>query len=631
MARSDWQTISGTTNNNNAFFTGIRWRYRDDLFGTTGYPTDRISSNTDIIEYQPFVGKKSSGYTSNYYNSWLTSNYKYSYNTVSGEEPPAAANTENVSTTYRFDKASVNTNYYLTKGGLTSGNVMNTSSNTTSKIIQVPHCSDGTSKLRLYFYFAGYSGTSFTSATTNGIVTLETIPRANKITVIGVNIGEGTSIIINKTSPSFTTTLSYRAKKEDNTWTSWDNGLIVTKTSTDGAYGWTVPTSLYSLCPNNRTILCEFKGETYNGNTKIGETTTTATFTANIYPTINDITAVTTDTLTTDLTNDNTNKTVIKGVSTLSITVSATAGTGASMASYTIDGVNQTSNTRSITNASSDTYSVSAYDTRGEPPTTQNVQMTFVDYVPLSINATISRNTPTDGKVNISFSGNYFNNAFGEDGEDNTLTIEYRYKESTSNTWEDWVDISNEASISGNTYTATDIEVSNITYTNIYNFEIRATDEVGTKTITGITIPKGEPVYWWDDDGIYVNGSLKINDLNVYASDIYSSNETAVGKWLDNKTIYRKCYTGTTTTITTPGYFVITDNDLRNVSTLIKFDYFIKDGTVFVPIPNVGDRLVSTYVQTSYGGVGFIVHDSNFYSDFSNRDYVIILEYTKSS
>ena len=177
MARSDWQTVTGTTNNNSAFMTGIRWRYRDDLFGQSGYPVDRISSNTDIIEYQPYVGKVNSGYTSRYYSNWLTSYYKYSYNTTSGSEPGSAANQLNVSTTYRFDKATTNTKYYLTKGELGSGNPMNTNSDTTSRIIQVPHCSDGTSKLRLYFYFAGKTpDTSFGYAETNAIVTLETIP-----------------------------------------------------------------------------------------------------------------------------------------------------------------------------------------------------------------------------------------------------------------------------------------------------------------------------------------------------------------------------------------------------------------------------------------------------------------------
>lgn len=178
MARGDWQNVFGNTNNNNVFFTGIRWRYRDDLFGTTGYPADRISSNTDIIEYQPFVGKYQA-YTSMYYSNWLTSYYKYSYNTVSGNDPGVASNQENISTTFRFDCANNNTYYYLTQGNLSSGNPMNTASSMTSRIIQVPHCDDGTSKLRLYFYFAGNSGTSFTYAETNQVVTLETIPRGS--------------------------------------------------------------------------------------------------------------------------------------------------------------------------------------------------------------------------------------------------------------------------------------------------------------------------------------------------------------------------------------------------------------------------------------------------------------------
>ena len=198
MARSDWQTISGTTNNNSYFFTGIRWRYRDDLFGTSGYPASRIASNTDIIEYQPYVGRKVSSATSKYYNAWLTSYYKYSYNSTSGTDPGTASNQLNVSTTYRFDQASNNTNYYLTKGsGLSSNTVMNTNSSTTSRIIQVPHCSDGTSKLKLYFYFAGNNSTGFHYAETNDIVTLETIPRYTTITSFSVSKRNETSLTFN--------------------------------------------------------------------------------------------------------------------------------------------------------------------------------------------------------------------------------------------------------------------------------------------------------------------------------------------------------------------------------------------------------------------------------------------------
>ena len=222
MARGDWNTVNGTTNNNNYFFTGIRWRYRDDLFGTTGYPTSRISSNTDIIEYQPFVGKKNSSVTSRYYNNWLTSYYKYSYNTSSGSDPASASNQLNVSTTYRFDQASTNSTYYLTKGsGLSSATVMNTSSSNTTRIIQVPHCSDGTSKVRLYFYFAGNSATAFTKAETDAVITLDTIPRYTSITSFTVSKRNETSFTFNWGTAD---TIDYVWYSTDNgsNWTGYD-------------------------------------------------------------------------------------------------------------------------------------------------------------------------------------------------------------------------------------------------------------------------------------------------------------------------------------------------------------------------------------------------------------------------
>lgn len=220
MARGDWNTVNGSTNNNSYFFTGIRWRYRDDLFGTSGYPSDRISSNTDIIEYQPFIGKKTS-VTSRYYVNWLTSYYKYSYNSTSGTDPASASNQLNVSTTFRFDQASTNSTYYLTHGSLSSGNVMNTSSTTTSRVIQVPHCSDGTSKLRLYFYFAGNSGTAFTYAETNAIITLETIPRQTSISSFTVSKRNETSFTFNWQTADTIDYLYYSTDNGSN-WAGYD-------------------------------------------------------------------------------------------------------------------------------------------------------------------------------------------------------------------------------------------------------------------------------------------------------------------------------------------------------------------------------------------------------------------------
>lgn len=499
MARADWQTISGTTNNNSAFFTGIRWRYRDDLFGTGEYPSDRVSSNTDIIEYQPFVGKKSSAYTSNYYSNWLSSNYKYSYNTTSGNDPDAASNQLNVSTTFRFDKASVNSTYYLTQGSLSAGNVMNVSSSNTSRIIEVPHCTDGTSKLRLYFYFAGNSNTSFRYAETNGIVTLETIPRASSITVNDANIGSSTNIVINKATASFTTTLEYST--DNSTWNT-----IVTKTNNQ-VYGWTVPTSFYSLIPNAKTITCYFRATTYSGDTNVGVKTTQAIFTATGNPVINSSSATDTNSTTVALTGNNAN--MVKYASNVQISVNVSGQNSASISSVTVNGNNVTISgtnpkTGSITfvAASTNSFEIKVTDSRGYQ-TTSTHTMTMVDYIPLSINATIKRNQPTDEKVNINFSGYYYNGSFG--AESNTLVVQYRYKESTSSSWGNWTNVT--ATASGNTYSGS-TQLSNIDYTKQYDFEIQAIDEIQPKSIVGIRVSKGTPVYWWDNDQFNINGKL---------------------------------------------------------------------------------------------------------------------------
>lgn len=499
MARSDWQTISGSTNNNNAFFTGIRWRYRDDLFGTTGYPTDRVSSNTDIIEYQPYVGKKSSSYTSRYYSAWLSSNYKYSYNTASGSNPGSASNQLDIQTTFRFDQASTNATYYLTQGSLSSENVMNTSSDNTTRIIQVPHCSDGTSKLRLYFYFAGNSGTSFTYAETEGIVTLETIPRASEIGVLDANIGASTNITINKLNNAFTTSLYYKAAGQ-NDWT-----LIVDKTNLY-VYPWTVPTSFYALIPNSPTIACEFKAETYNGTTKIGEKTTTATFTATGSPLINDIILTDTNSTTVALTGDNT--TMIRNASNVRVQVEVQAQNSASITSVKVNGSTATLNngvaTITFNKATTNIFEIKVTDSRGYI-TEDSKEMACINYIPLTLDADAERNTSTDGNVNISVSGNYFNGSLGNTA--NTLTVQYRFKESTASSYGSWTSMS--PTITNNGYSQT-LQVSGFDYQKQYDIQVRAVDKINTVPVTGIQIKKGIPIVWWNGEKFVVTGDLEV-------------------------------------------------------------------------------------------------------------------------
>lgn len=433
------------------------------------------------------------------------------------------------------NKSIITANMYLkSSGGLSIGTRNNTTTidgtvkNYTSETISrgsgfnvlvgtvsqdVSHNSDGMKTFSMSSVFniqATLGGTYYANITANsGNIELPTIPRASSITVNDANIGSATNIVINKTSSNFTTTLWYKASGQ-NSWTK-----IVDKTSNQ-VYGWTVPTSFYSMIPNSKTITCQFKAETYNGDTLLGTSDiVTATFTATGNPTINSFTAVDINEVTIDLTGDNTK--MIKGVSTIRATVSASAQNSANISSIKVNGITAVNNKVDFNNAPTNSFEVIVTDTRGYS-TSQTITMPMVNYVPLTLNPTIVRDTPTNEKINISFSGNYYNDSFG--AQNNTLTVQYRYKESASSTWGSWTTISNTKN--GNTYSGS-TQLSNMDYQKVYNFEMRATDKIGTKPVNGITVPKGEPVYWWNEDEFHVIKKL-LADSYLRADSYVSPN-----------------------------------------------------------------------------------------------------------
>lgn len=368
----------------------------------------------------------------------------------------------------------------------------------------IPHNNDGTKSIDFSFSVTDSTGQSYTSgsASASGSLTLTTIPRASSITVNDANISSATNIVINKTSSSFTTTLYYKASGQ-NSWTK-----IVDKTSNQ-VYGWIVPTSFYSLIPNSKTIQCQFYAETYNGSTLVGTSSTvTATFTATGNPVINSSSAVDINNTTIALTGSNSK--MIRYASNVQVSVSASGQNSASISSIRINGTTASNGVVTFNSASTNSFEIVVTDSRGYT-TSRTLTMTMVNYIPLTIDATITRNQPTDGIVKVSYSGNYFKDTFGS--ESNTLTVQYRSREKNG-TWGSWTNLSPAISSSSNTYSQT-TTISGYNYQKQYEFEIRAIDKIQTKNITGINVSKGQPIYWWDENGLYVNGTLKTNDVDI--------------------------------------------------------------------------------------------------------------------
>lgn len=354
---------------------------------------------------------------------------------------------------------------------------------------------------------------SNTQPSASTTVTMSTIPRASSISVADANIGSSTNITINKASSAFTTTLWYKAQGQNN-WTK-----IVDKTSLQ-VYGWTVPTSFYSIIPNSKTMTCQFYADTYSGTTLIGSSSTiTATFTATGNPTISSFTLVDTNSTTTALTGDSSK--MVRYASNVKATVSASGQNSASVSSIKINGTTASSGVVNFNSASTNSYQAVVTDSRGYT-TSQTKTMTMVNYVSLTLSATIVRNQPTDGKVKISYSGNYFNSSFGS--QSNTLSVQYRSR-IKNGTWSSWTNLS--PTKSGNTYSQSNYQISGYEYTNQYEFQIRAIDKINTVTITGINVSKGQPIYWWNDDSFNVNGLLQYGSAgrSDYAGGGYTYDE----------------------------------------------------------------------------------------------------------
>jgi hypothetical protein len=104
-----------------------------------------------------------------------------------------------------------------------------------------------------------------------------------------------------------------------------------------------------------------------------------------------------------------------------------------------------------------------------------------------------------DGDMTVKCSGNYYNDTFGYTSAAvaNTLTVQYRYKEQSSNAgYSGWVNMT--VSIKNNTYTA-QADISGLDYQKAYIFQCRAIDKLTTISSAETTI-KSLPIFHWGEN-----------------------------------------------------------------------------------------------------------------------------------
>lgn len=313
----------------------------------------------------------------------------------------------------------------------------------------------------------------------------------------------------------------------------------ISPTDVPATISWTIPTSFYNEIPDTTSKTGKLISYYTLGNKTVNST---STFIAKIpdgdVPTIT-ASVVTTDSLSSQLSGNT--STIINGVSNVKVTMSATPTQGSTI-------VNQyfyyqrnyypmaIQNTKTLTGGYDGVFDFGAIDTRSRKGT-KRITLTAIDYRRPTI-AIDDVSISTSGVATINITGTWFNGSFGATA--NTLTVQYRYKSSSSSSWGSWTTISNVTKNSDGTYSAT-VTKSGLTYTDTYNFEARVTDKINTvssKEYTG----KSLPVFDWSKDDFNFNVPVSIlsptNSNNPttkkYVDDLTDVISTAVQDNTDN-------------------------------------------------------------------------------------------------
>ena len=343
---------------------------------------------------------------------------------------------------------------------------------------------------------------------------------ASSVGVTNADIGSVSTITVMKYDSSYVHSLQYSFGSLSGYITNTGE-IVETETKFSATnIAFTIPTSFYAQIPNAKTGKCIITCRTYSSvasTSLLGEAKTctfvvTATGSPVLDGTVEDINETTIA-----LTGDSSK--LIRYKSTAKATISATAQHESTIVSKSINGTAVSDNILTVENVSDTTFLFAATDSRGYT-STKSINPTIIEYIPLTLNAVLSRPAPTTGEVVLSFNGNFFNNTFG--AVQNTLIISYRYRETDAAIWSDWIDIaaSNYTKGSASYFTSLSISLGNgFNYLKSYVIQVRATDGTSENVLSTVTseqtIYKGYPIFDWGEGDFKFNVPVYDKDGNI--------------------------------------------------------------------------------------------------------------------
>lgn len=256
------------------------------------------------------------------------------------------------------------------------------SGNTGTKTIKIGNTNPAATSGNYYYFTNTNAVTEYTisgsitdSVGNTGTKTLKVAanPAASTLSIPSLTIGSAATLTVTPVSNTLSHKITYSF--------SGLSGTIATLSAGTTTASWTPPTSFYAKLPNATSGTVTIVLQTLSGSTETGSNTYTKTVSvgSSIKPTAPTVT------LTPINTNAwfNSNSLYVAGYTKIKVQSSATAGSGATMSSYTISGAfsgtgsNVTSSI--ITTAGSKSVKVTATDSRGRTNSTTS-SVTFLEY-----------------------------------------------------------------------------------------------------------------------------------------------------------------------------------------------------------------------------------------------------------
>ena len=425
-----------------------------------------------------------------------------------------------------------------------------------TKDIVIGHATDGTFPGRN----VGISASSYhMSGSTNGNIYAGKI---NRLAVINTFTGNDINGNFNVTYTSYISTYTYKLRLSI--------PYVIALETYEYASNTTFTLSnetieyLYTYTTNSNTVRLGAVIETWDGNTKLGESTEliNVCVISNANPIFTNFTFEDTNSTTTALTGNN--QKIIQGYSNVKATIPiefiAEAQKGATMVKYSFtcsddqkdiiySASESTNNT--INNVKSGVFNVYAIDSRNNSTlVTKNANQT-ISYTPITKGtATTTRQNGVLEQTTLSLNGTVDLVNFGQ-VTNSIQEAKFRYKITDSSTWSNYRNITLTVDNNGN-YSYNGLiqgDTNNGFDTgHSYNIEIVVSDNLSTVTFTA-NLGSGIPNIALHKNGVgimgkydtSVGGLLQVAGKSIYVN--YSTNEVDTGKKdNNNKKIYQKMY-----------------------------------------------------------------------------------------